>query len=124
MSGQPGVGIAKRHILGSFKDLDNGLFTVKFDYLSQLSFLAADVHFHDLIVGGILDAVQYHQRAVNGTESQIFNCHDISPSLSVPFHDTVIEPVNSIPVFIEELGAVIGNVVFDRYNFLKNIVLF
>ena len=67
MSGQTGMRIVQRHIVGAFENLNNGFIFIDFYDTSQFLFFAVYCKFHNLFVCGIFYALQNHQRTIDFT---------------------------------------------------------
>ncbi len=75
MSGQPRMGIPKRHILRSLEDLNHRLILIQLHNTAHLLRIAVHHKLHNLIKKRTLQPFQHNKRAVYTAKTQIFNRH-------------------------------------------------
>ena len=65
MAGKGGAGVVQRKAGGAFKHLDDALVTLDHHDTAHTLGAVGELHHHHLVIGGVLHAVQDHQRAVD-----------------------------------------------------------
>ena len=116
------MGVFKGHILRSLKHLDHGLVLVQFYDAADAPLISVYDKLHDLIEEGVLQPLQRDQRAVDTAKSKIFYWHtSLLPLLRIFLQHTLIETVDVTFILCKHFQSVIGYIVLDGNDPLKDI---
>ena len=121
MAGQFCVCIFQGHVFRPLKYLYDGPVLIDFYNAADFSLCAVYDEFHDFVVESVLYALQCNQRTVDTFFNDTATSEIYAPSLCILLKHALVECVYISVILGKHFKFVIGNIIFDGDDPVKNI---